>query len=67
MKLKEVIKSLQLNPEDRIFIRRYQKDDEEVIQIQDIDKATLNRKVKIAQHYYGGMEYAYNCWRFILE
>lgn len=66
MKVKEAIKELEISPEDTIFIRQYNKVGEDIYIVQDLDKSILNKKIKLIQGNYGGKEYGYCCYRFIL-
>lgn len=69
MKLEQLIKELELMPEDKIFIRQYKKDGEKEFLVEDLkdENRLLKRKVKYLQHHYGGKQNNYNCYRFILE
>lgn len=67
MKVIEMIESLGLSPDDKIFVRHYRKDGEEELLVQDLDDSLLKKKVKYVQHHYGGKQNNYNCYRLILE
>lgn len=69
MTIGHLIKQLELMPEDKIFIRRYRRDGEKELCVQDLseDDKLMKSKVKYLQHHYGGKQNDYNCYRFILE
>lgn len=67
MKVEEAIKTLELTPEDRVFIHYYGKADDETYLIQDLDKDILKKKIKLIQGNWGGVTYGYGCYRFILH
>lgn len=67
IKLKEVIEELELNDEQKVFIRFYKKSEELSMNVSEIKKELLNKTVKLIQHHYGGKDNNYNCYRFILD
>lgn len=68
MKLKDAINELGLAPNEDIFVHIYGKNEDDIIyKVQDVDSKLLKRIVKVVHKNYGGIEYNYRCYRFILE
>lgn len=68
-KLKDLIKTLKLTPEDEVFIHIYKKNDEDssAVIVSNIPANLLNRTVKVVMPNCGGQEYGYKLYKFILE
>lgn len=66
IKLKEIIKDLELNDDDDVVIHLYGNDDV-ITEVGNIDCKLLNKKIKLIQKNAGGTEYGYKLYRFILE
>ena len=67
-KLKEVIKKLNLKPEEEVFIHYYGKGDEDQkLCVEEIDSKTLNKIVVLVNKNFGGVECNYSSNRFIIK
>lgn len=66
--LKKAIKELNLKPDDTIFIHRYKKTNEDLpVSVKDVDSKLLSKDVKVIMKNYGGIDYNYSCYKFVLE
>ena len=68
IKLKDAIQELELPQSEEVFIHIYLKPDKEyVTTVFELDDKTLNRRVLKIQSRFGGQDYGYSKYRFILE
>lgn len=68
-KLKDLISTLKLTPDDEVFIHIYNKNDEDnsAVMVSDIPANLLNKTVKVVMPNCGGQDYGYKLYKFILE
>lgn len=66
MKLKAAIEELGLSDEDTIFIYLQGKIDNGM-KVSEVTPSILNKSVRVIHKNFGGQEYGYRCYRFILE
>ena len=65
-KLKTAIKELGISDDDTVFIWLQGKIDA-AIKVSEITPPILNKPVRVIHKNFGGQEYEYSCYRFILE
>lgn len=67
--LREAIEKLEIAEDDTVFIHIIHGRDiaDEPCIVKELDKGTLRRKVRCVHGNYGGQEYNYGCFRFLLD
>ena len=68
IKLKDVIKAMDLSDYEEIYVYVYGKSDsEQFLMIKDIEKNLMNRECMLVQPNHGGQEHGYSKYRFIVK